>query len=115
MNNVSWEDPPYHNDSSYEELCKNSKPSDFYFAAQKGEDEFCMVAIVPKLYFNKEGYMWDQSMQIEHLLPDDLSESMESIWENDGDRTVEEIRQDMLRRGFEENDQFTGQVVEEFD
>jgi hypothetical protein len=115
MSKMSWEKPPYHNDDTYMKLCENSKPSDFYFVAQKDYEGFVMVAITPKLYFHKNGYMWDQSMQIEHLLPNDLSESMESVWESDSDRTVEEIRQDMLSRGFEENEQFTELVAQEYD
>jgi hypothetical protein len=115
MSDVSWEDPPY-NTPEYEELCKNSKPSDFYFDV-KADLEVCsgytMIAIVPKLYFHKEGYMWDQSMNLNHILPDDLSEAMESCW--DSERSAEEVRKDLLARGFEENAKFTALVSYDYD
>jgi hypothetical protein len=117
MSNVSWEDPPYGDRDAYQKLCETSTPSDFYFLV-KGEssfvespgdtpENFVMVFITPKLYFHKENNMWDQS--------NDLSECMESVWDNDGDRSVEEIRQDMLARGFEENEAFTKLINREYD
>jgi hypothetical protein len=115
MNNLSWENPPYGDRKAYQELCQNSKPSDFYFdvKANLGVDGFTMITIVPKLYFDKEGYMWDQSMNLNHILPADLSEAMESCW--DSERSAEEVRQDLLARGFEENTKLSALVGEEYD
>src|SRR5271154_1291907 len=107
MSNISWEDPPYNNRTEYAQLCENSKPSDFYFSVKEGLEVVggdTMVAIVPKVYFQKEGCMWDQSMFLEHILPDDLGECMTSCWATD--RGAEEVRQDLLTRGFEENKKF---------
>jgi len=104
---ATWEDPPYGSDD-YTTLCENSKPSDFYFAISNNlafsddeEDEGTFIAVVPKAYFNKEKCMWDQSMQIEHLFPDDFSEAMECIWESD--RSSEDVKADLIAKGFEEN------------
>lgn len=116
---LSWDnlEELYHkygskNESLYWELCKNSTPADFYFAVSNSldfdpdeNDAFTFVSIVPKAYFNKEGCMWDQSMKLDHILPEDLGEEMESIWGTH--RDIEEVRKDMLARGFEENADFT--------
>src|SRR5271167_4049365 len=95
---------------------ENSKPSDFYFSVKEGLEVVggdTMVAIVPKVYFQKEGCMWDQSMFLEHILPDDLGECMTSCWETE--RSAEEVRQDLLTRGFEENKKFSKMVGEDYD
>lgn len=114
---MSWENPPYHNEEAYEKLCENSKPSDFYFHAQNDVNEVSFgatwIAIVPKEYWNTHKYMWDQSMFLDHILPEDFGESMESIW--DSERPVEEVRKDLLARGFEENEEFTNSVKKDFD
>lgn len=117
MNNLSWEDPPYHNSKEYEELCQNSKPSDFYFAVHESCDSsmgYTYVSIVPKLYFHKYGYMWDQSMFLDHLLPQDLIEAMECIWDAET-LSVEDLRKDLLARGFEENEKFSTMASEDLD
>ena len=111
---ISWDnlDEVYENEEDYEALCEKSKPSDFYFAVNKfmdfcaGEDEdardgYTYIAIVPKVYFNKENCMWDQSMYLDHILPDDFNEAMESIWECE--RSIEDARKVLIEMGFEEN------------
>ena len=93
------------NGSPYWELCKQSTPADFYFAVSNSldfdpsaHDSFTFVAIVPKAYLKKEGFMWDQSMNLKHILPEDLEEEMECIWGTN--RSVDVVRKDMLARGF---------------
>ena len=95
----------------YDKLCKQSSPADFYFAVSNSlsfdpeeNDAFTFIALVPKVYFNKEGCMWDQSMNLDHILPEDFGEEMESIWGTS--RNIEDVRKDMLARGFEENKDF---------
>jgi hypothetical protein len=103
MKNVSWEDPPYQDYEQYLQLCHKSVPSDFFFSVS--EDSFsgigCSISICPKLYFQKENDMWDQSMDLDHILPSDLFEAMESVWTSE--RSMEDVRNDLLSRGFEEN------------
>jgi hypothetical protein len=111
---MSWEDPPYSGDE-YIELCEKSSPSDFYFAV-RGDMEIVdvtMVALVPKVYFHKHGCMWDQHISVESILPDDLFEAMESVWETE--RDAEDVRKDLLARGFEENDKFNQLMSEYYD
>jgi hypothetical protein len=116
MSNLSWEDPPYHNSDAYKELCEKSTPSDFYFDVKADLEVtggLTMIAIVPKVYFDKHGYMWDQSMFLDHILPEDLSEAMESCW--DTERSAEDVRQDLLASGFQENIKFAALVSEDYD
>lgn len=117
MKEYSWADPPYSNDDAYTELCEQSKPSDFYFCAIKDIDGCSygetMIGIVPKEYFDSFGFMWDQTMFLEHILPEDFSESMECIW--DSDRPAPSVRQEMLALGFEENEKFSKLFKKDFD
>lgn len=117
MKDYTWEDPPYGEEDQYEELCDNSKPSDFYFHVMEDIQEMSfgatIIAIVPKLYFHKEKCMWDQSMFLNHILPSDFNESMESIW--DSDRSVDEIRSELLNLGFEENLEFSKLFQKDFE
>jgi hypothetical protein len=113
---MNWEDPPYNDEEAYSELCAKSMPSDFYFSVSESDDfthGYVFISLVPKVFFHKEGYMWDQSMFLDHILPDDFDESMESIWESP--RSVEEIRADLLARGFEENEAFTKLAFEDLE
>lgn len=85
---------------TYKELCKQSSPKDFYFSVK--QDNHCTyVAVIPKIFFDKNGYMWDQHMDLSHILPEDLGEEMECVWSSL--RTEEEVSADMISRGFIEN------------
>ena len=113
---VSWADPPYNDEDEYFALCENSKPSDFYFAAKDHSGCFggiTMIVLVPKDYFQQEHCMWDQSMDLKHILPDYFFESMESVWESD--QSVYDVRKDLLTRGFIENDELSSMIAEDFD
>lgn len=112
--NKLWEDPPYGNWDEYEKLCDSSTSADFYFHVMPadGDDSYCLIGLVPKAYFLKEGCMWDQSMGLDHILPPDFVESMESVW--DSERISLDVRDDMLARGFEENKKFSELVAEDF-
>lgn len=112
MKDLTWKDPTTKDWDAYRLLCQMSKPSDFYFAAQP-YDEYTMIAIVPKEFFHSFGYMWDQSMLLDGILPGDFCESMESVWESE--RSVEEVRADLLAKGFEENEKFTELVSNDYD
>ena len=120
MDKLSWDNlnndhdmEDYHD--QYDSLCANSKPSDFYFAVMQepNYNNLTTVAMAPKAYFNAEGYMWDQHMMIERILPEDFGEDMESVWSSE--RSAEEVRRDLLSRGFEESVNFTALVNESFD
>lgn len=113
--NESWEDPPYHNRAEYKKLCEESKSSDFYFYVydesfeyddtDDNQDDVAYVAIIPKAYFHANNCMWDQSMFLDHLLPNGYCECMEGVW--DVECSKEFARKQMLDSGFEENKKFT--------
>jgi hypothetical protein len=49
--------------------------------------------------------MIDESMLIDNILPNDFGEDMESVWSSE--RSVDEVREDLLARGFQENKKFS--------
>ncbi|CAB4196932.1 hypothetical protein UFOVP1290_452 [uncultured Caudovirales phage] len=104
MTKLSWDNPPV-DDDELSKLCKISKSNDFYFYAYNAPNPIfgagTTICITPKLYFQKENCLWDLSLMIEHLLPSDFYESMESEWESE--RSVDEVRSELLLLGFEEN------------
>lgn len=93
----------------YDKLCSDAKPSDFYFAVHNSFDtsentddlDISYIFLVPKAFFDKEKHMWDQHMCVDHILPKDFGEVMECVW--DCERSLEDVRKDLLSRGFEEN------------
>jgi hypothetical protein len=105
MPEFSWSelDIIYNDEDMYECMCASAQASDFYFHIAN-VDGMTSVVITPKDYFNSKGYMWDQHLPIEHLLPDDLGEDMECAWSSR--RDVESVRKDLLECGFEQNAEF---------
>lgn len=102
-------------DALYHELCRRSKPSDFYFYVTETNEGDVWLTITPKLFFDQNSYSWDQSMDLEHILPD-FTEEMECTYApNDNDRRASEIRNDLLAKGFLENEEFSNQVGGVFD
>ena len=91
----------------YEELCQNSKPSDFYFYVHKGppEQDVCTdISIVPKQFFNVTDGMYDQFMDLSHILPEYCEDFEEAMWSCSKD--IKKVRKDLLKLGFEENEKF---------
>lgn len=76
-----------------------AQPSDFYFRTDE-YDGCAMTTIVAKVFFDKEQCVDDQTANIDHLLPEDFYEIMEATWECD--RSVDDVRKDLIARGFEE-------------
>lgn len=94
--------------SWYEQLCTNSKSSDFYFSVSRVTDEevddSSYVTICPKEFFDRVGYFFDQGLEIDHLLPSDFDNCDESAWFVP--RSLGKVKTEMLDRGFIESDQF---------
>lgn len=90
----------------YEKLCKQSKASDFYFSVQKDEDLELCVYITPVSYFDEKNVQFDQSLMIEHLLPEDFYEEMEGCYAVDRDCSLEEIEEELTDLGFCKSDEF---------
>ncbi len=105
-------------------MCLSSKPSDFYFHILTGQDcgyklddyeyDTLFVYITFVDYFDEtndeEGRCWDQHINIEHILPEDFEVSSEGVWECKGDQN--KIEQEMLRRGFRKNIEFSEMTLE---
>lgn len=96
-------------DDDYENLCLNSKASDFYFTVSDGmdpseeiedisDDDGCYINICPKEYFDNNDCCWDQSMMIEHLLPENCFEACECCWETF--LSKDKIKKELVDRGF---------------
>lgn len=111
---ISWETLETNYNSNkweeYDNLCKSSKPSDFYFyvgplAPGEDNENYSFIHIIPKIFFDTYNHMWDQSMDIDHILPEDFGEEMECIW--GCKRSIEKIKADLIERGFLESPAFT--------
>lgn len=96
------------------------EPKDFYFCVgvdpdlkmmveegMYGEDEVSttLVIIVPTTFWHSNGHVYDQHLNIDHLIPDYMSECMESHFESS--RSPAETRDDLLLLGFKESEKFT--------
>ena len=58
--------------------------------------------ITPKKYWDNEGYVYDQHIPLDHLLPEDLGEAMEATWasvERDGENPLVLAAQ-LMAKGF---------------
>jgi hypothetical protein len=97
-------------DPSFENMCAKTKASDYYFYVDDSQPwiylgkTYIYICLTPIAYFKRRGCMFDCSMYLDHILPDDFSESMESTWECP--RSLEDIKQDLLSRGFVDNEEF---------
>lgn len=83
-------------------LCKEAEPSDFYFNIQDDGSGYCFISIVPVLFFDKHGSFFDETIPIDHLLPDDFEEEMECTY--GCDRSAEDVREELLGLGFRVSD-----------
>lgn len=118
MSKLSWK-YPYCDGKEYEELCKNSKGSDFYYCV--GVDLFgkTYAAINPKAYFDSWGEIWRTLIDTASFLPLDhltlhpkhiIDEWYKAnIWQSD--LSPEETQALLHAYGLEQNAQF-GRLVE---
>jgi hypothetical protein len=97
---------------SYTKLCKSSKPSDFYFTVKEDEDLDLYVCITPVVYFDTNECEFDQSLEIEHLLPEDFYEEMEGTYSVDRDCSVQEIEEELEALGFLRSEKFDDHMKE---
>ncbi len=96
------------------------QPKDFYFCVgiepdlkfmveegmyEKDEVNLTLVVIVPISFWNDNGYVYDQHLNIDHILPNHMGECMESHFESG--KSVAETRDELLALGFQENEMFT--------
>lgn len=90
-----------------------TKADEYYFSVMNLDGE-TNVYIVPIDYFNSEKCMWDQSMNLEHILPDYMSESMECVWVADKNGDMTQVKDDMLARGFVPSKKLDRYVVDTY-
>lgn len=102
-----------------ERLWETCEPSDFIFGfyPRKEFDDARRelvpfgtgVGITPRQFFVDENEMFDQPLQLRTgLLPDYLHETSEGLYDiTPGGPSVEEIRADLIARGFKESDSFS--------
>lgn len=94
-----------------EELWSKTTASEFYFTPANVFDEEC-IAITPAALYDIDGEVWDQHLQIQHLLPDDMFPMSEGVF-NLGDRSLEAAVGELRRRGFKESAQFDAEQFED--
>ncbi len=90
----------------------NKIAKDYYFHVGPSP-EGVTVIITPASYFNEIGCIADQHCEIENLLPDWISEEMESMFLSS--KSSEETRQELLNRNFSESSEFTSFCKEAFE
>jgi hypothetical protein len=73
---------------------------DFYFQVSKGPDGEDFFYITPKEYYDREGGLSDESGVADEVLPEGFGETMESIYEYEGNSQVG--RQILLSLGMKE-------------
>lgn len=67
----------FSSEETLNDFFQKSHPSDFYFKVDE-YDGFSYTVIVAKVFFDNNNCVDDQTPRIEHLLPDDFCEAMES-------------------------------------
>ncbi len=91
-----------------QDLCDKSKTSDYYFKVwdqedgDTEEDEVC-VAVAPRIHYDSNEFVDELTLPIDHLLPVGL-EYPEGCIYFVRNKSLEDVRQEMLDEGFIEND-----------
>lgn len=87
-------------------------PSEYYFVVVKPEDNYAeeynlgsYIYIVSIDFWNENKRLDDHHLNIYDLLPEEMSEDMESFFSSPD--SVKESRKKMLERGFKENEEFS--------
>ena len=95
----------YGREAILEEACKATVGSDYYFCVAEDEDGENILYVTPKELFDRDGTIYDDYLDIEHIIGNDISNLMEGTW--DFGCTPEEMRERCLKAGMLENEQFT--------
>jgi hypothetical protein len=105
MDNIDWDnfDCKMNN-----KLWLQLEPSDFYFQWNPHEWGIGCFHIEPKKHYDKERCLFDQELYIDHLLDGlDLYPEDCARFEKGDKPTVDEIRLELIKRGFTERDMLT--------
>lgn len=86
----------------------NCEPGDFYFYVGYSEEyEGNFVVICNIDYWDQYKHIADHHLSIRNLLPNYMGECEESLFEFPDDKSLEEVRNTLLTRGFKENEEFS--------
>lgn len=97
-------------DDLIESAWAETKAEEYLFDVRpwpEDEDGGPMITIVPVAYFNKHNAVFDQHLQLDHILGDDYFQEMESTFVSDLSEKVFDVRQDLLKRGLREDPRLT--------
>lgn len=86
-------------------VLQRMSPGEFYFSAAECGG-VTAVTIVPRVFWDREGHLWDLMRGLSHILPAHLSNAMEAVWETG--LGVDEVREEMAAIGFVLNDDIVG-------
>ena len=80
----------------------------YYFCIAKFDGDF-QISVVNKKFWEKEGYQDDRySKNMDKIMSKaGCMEIMESVYEDSNDRSVEQLRKDLLEAGLSEDEKFT--------
>jgi hypothetical protein len=100
-------------EDAIEALWAATTADEFYFALSSAfeGDPGTRILFCPVEYYEENEYQFDQYTPISHLLPVDFKQECEAIFSSP--RSWDEIRADLLARGFQENDEFSSEAAEE--
>lgn len=86
-------------DDEPEDVFKRMSASEFYFDVDI--DDRTVVIIVPKVFWDKEEYLYDQCRGLDHILPPYITyvnEICDAMWSSS--KSLEQTTKDMIELGF---------------
>jgi len=86
------------NEDEVEEMWAQTEAADFYFAPMR-RGEYIDICITPREFFDENGHLFDQHLQIDHLLPEGLRCAWEGTYEVE-EAEPEEMAKMLVDCGF---------------
>lgn len=96
-------------DDDIEDMWSTTRAGEFWYAVFEAER---YVIITPADYFQRHGHLYDQHLQIDHLLPEGLDQVTEGTFEIVDDLSVSTIDNELLGRGFVRSAALSGFIRE---
>jgi hypothetical protein len=102
-----WEDGVDEmNDDEVEELWEQTEASDFIFAPLRREGDID-ICITPKDFFEETGHLYDQHLQIDHLLPEGLRCEWEGTYQIE-EADPQKMANELVNAGFIFSEELAG-------
>lgn len=93
-------------------MSQRKSPDQYYFYAGPSIDPNekdlgieTWVVMCPINFFEEHGYVYDQHLNIDSIIPDYMGEEAEAMFSSD--KSPENTRRDLLALGFKESTEFT--------